>query len=131
MQKDLVDNHEADKLQLRLLENSDEVNVFNNRLNMKADHFSMFLYDILLLNRHKGDESFKNKIKKISRVANRHRLEIYVLLEAKKKEVFKGLSPEIIQKFLQLKAYESHVGDQCQVCLEEVEIGRLMKQLDC
>ena len=53
------------------------------------------------------------------------------LVEAKIKELDKGLSPERIQQFLQFEADESHVGDQCQVCLEEFEVGRLMKQLDC
>ena len=53
------------------------------------------------------------------------------LVAAKINELDKGLSPERIQKFLQFEADECHVGDQCQVCLDEVEVGRLMKQLDC
>ena len=54
------------------------------------------------------------------------------LVAAKKNELLnKGLITERIQQFLQFEADESHVGDQCQVCLEEVEVGRLMKQLDC
>ena len=65
------------------------------------------------------------------RDVDRQAAELDNLIEAKKKEVDKGLSSERIQQFLQFKADESHVGDQCQVCLEEVEVGRLMKQLDC
>ena len=53
------------------------------------------------------------------------------LVLAKRDELDKGLSQERIQQFHQFEADESHVGDQCQVCLENVEVGRLMKELDC
>ena len=89
------------------------------------------ILDIELYNPHKDDESFKNKIAEISRDFYRQSIEMEDLVEAKKKELEKGLSPERIQQFQQFKAGESHVGVQCQVCLEEVELGRLMKQLDC
>ena len=72
-----------------------------------------------------------NKVKEIERYIERQDEELDDLVKAKKKELHKGLSPERIQLFLQFEADESHVGDQCQVCLEEVEVGRLMKQLDC
>ena len=48
--------------------------------------------------------------------------ELNDLIAAKKNELEKGLSPERIQQFLQFEADESNVGDQCQVCLEEVKV---------
>ena len=89
------------------------------------------LFDIELHNPHRDYKCFENKTKEISRVFKRQVAELYGLVVAKIKELDKGLSPERIQQFLQFEADESHVGDQCQVCLEEVEVGRLMKQLDC
>ena len=104
--------------------------MFNNHTNIIVNYFLNLLNDIKRFNPHKRDESFKNKIKEIRRVANRQVLDMYDLIDAKKKGVVKGLFPERIQQFLQFKADESHVGDQCQVCLKEVEVGRLIKQLD-
>ena len=72
-----------------------------------------------------------NKIEQIERYVERKDNELDGLIAAKKNELEKGLSAERIQQFMQFEADESHVGDQCQVCLEEVEVGRLMKQLDC
>ena len=90
------------------------------------------LFHIGLFNPHKNDESFKNKIAEIKQDIERQADELVDLFDAKKNELLnKGLSSERIQKFLQFEADDSHVGDQCQVCLEEVEVGRLMKQLDC
>ena len=77
------------------------------------------------------DKKFKNKIEDIKRDADRQAQEVIGLILAKKKVLDKELSSERIQKFLQFEADESHLGDKCQVCLEVVEVGRLMKQLDC
>ena len=73
-----------------------------------------------------------NKIKEIDRAVDRQYSDLNRLVGVKKNELLnKGLSTERIQQFLQFEADESHVGDQCQVCLEEIKVGRLMKQLDC
>ena len=51
---------------------------------------------------------------------------------AEKIDTFRrGLSPERIQKFAHFIAEESHVGDQCSICIESFEIGRNMMRLDC
>ena len=89
------------------------------------------LLNIGQYNPNKDDNSFKNKVSLIHQVRERQAQEIYRLVEAKKNELPKGISPKRIKEFMQFEADESHVGDQCQVCLEEVEVGRLMKQLDC
>ena len=105
--------------------------VRNNAIT-KYYEISELLPHIELYNPHKGDNSFMNKFEEIKRGVERQDDEINDLIEAKKNELLhKGLSPERIQQFMQFEADESHVGDQCQVCLEEVEVGRLMKQLDC
>ena len=43
----------------------------------------------------------------------------------------RGLEPETIQQFQQFQADESFVGDQCTICMENVEVGRNMMRLDC
>ena len=42
-----------------------------------------------------------------------------------------GLNPERIQRFQLFTADETHVGDQCSVCMEDVEVGKLMRRLTC
>ena len=49
----------------------------------------------------------------------------------KKKQLFKGLLPARVQQFDKFHADESHVGDQCVICMDDVEIGRNMMRLDC
>ena len=42
-----------------------------------------------------------------------------------------GLSQETIQTFNLFTADESHVGDQCSVCMEDITAGRRMRRLSC
>ena len=130
MQKDLVDHYEADKLHLRQLEDVDEINVFGNHAIQKFNKFYIFLFHIEFYNLNR-DDCFINKIREIKRDVERQDDGLVDLIEVAKNELYKDLSPERIQKFYQFEADESHVGSQCQVCLEEAEVGRLMKQLDC
>ena len=130
LQKDLVDGHEADKQQLRQLGKVDEFYIFQSNKTDKITKFFTLLFHIELYNPNKDDDSFKNKVKVVSLLGRRQSKELYNLL-AIKKEVVKGLSLQRIQQFLHFEADESHLGDQCQVCQEEFEVGRLMKQLDC
>ena len=131
LKKDFFNTHEENKQELCELEDEDDVNnfeyYFRNKLN---EHFYLLFY-VERLNPHKNDKFFKNKIKEIKRDVNRKGQEMINLIIAKKKNLHKGLSPERVQQFLQFEADESHVEDQCQVCLEDFEVGRLMKQLDC
>ena len=46
-------------------------------------------------------------------------------------DLHQGLSLEIIEKISIFTADESHVGDQCSICMEDFEIGRNMMSLDC
>ena len=132
LQKHRVDGHEANKQQLRRLENVDMVEEFQNYIDSKRNKFLLLLFYIEQLNPHSEGDSFKNKIDEIERDVNRQYLEMFILIRARNYLVFdRGLSPDRIQQFQQFEADESHVGDQCQVCLEEVEVRRLMKQLDC
>ena len=131
MRKGFVDGLEAAKQQFRQLEDVEEINEFLYSTIHNLNKFFCKLSDIKEYNTHREDESFKNKIEDIKRDVDQKGVELVGLVEAKIKELDKGLSPERIQQFLQFEADESHVGDQCQVCLEEVEVGRLMKQLDC
>ena len=42
-----------------------------------------------------------------------------------------GLTPQRVQQFEKFQADESHVGNQCAICMEDIEIGRNMMRLDC
>ena len=42
-----------------------------------------------------------------------------------------GLRSQTIEKFPHFTADQSHVGDQCAICMEDFEIGRNMMRLDC
>ena len=44
---------------------------------------------------------------------------------------YKGLTPQRIQQFDKFTADESFVGDQCVICMGDIEIGRNMMRLDC
>ena len=120
-----------DKLCIRHLVNIHEVDSFRNLVRNTFLNNLSLLSHIGTLNPHKDDESFKNKLIEIDRDVVRLDAEFDELIAVKINELIKGLSSERILQFLQFEADDSHVGDQCQVCLEEVEVGRLMKQLDC
>ena len=42
-----------------------------------------------------------------------------------------GISPLRIQMFELFTANETHVGDQCSICMEEIDVGRNMRRLTC
>ena len=42
-----------------------------------------------------------------------------------------GLTPATIQQFEQFTADESHVGDQCVICMGDIELDKNMMRLDC
>ena len=123
-----------EKLQLRQLEDLDDVEAFRNIFNKKYFKISTLLHHIELFNPQSEDESFMKKIEEIERNVVQQSLDVEGLVATKMDELDKEekkLSSDRIQQFYQFEADESHVGSQCQVCLEEVEVGRLMKQLDC
>ena len=43
----------------------------------------------------------------------------------------RGLTTERIQMFQPFTADESHVDDQCSICVEEIDVGRRMRRLTC
>ena len=42
-----------------------------------------------------------------------------------------GLSPTRIREFQIFTADESHVNEQCSICMEDVDVGRRMRRLTC
>ena len=42
-----------------------------------------------------------------------------------------GLSPRKIRSFKLFTANETHVGDQCSICMEDVDVGKRMRRLTC
>ena len=42
-----------------------------------------------------------------------------------------GLTPRRIRRFKLFTADESHVGDQCSICLEDIDVSRRMRRLTC
>ena len=106
-------------MHLRQLENADTVDFFQNDVRIKGFENINFLFEIRSYNPHREDKSFENKIIEIIQDVNRQLYEMMDLIRDKKNELlYKGLSSERIQQFFQFEANESHVEDQCQVCLE-------------
>ena len=52
-------------------------------------------------------------------------------VDVPEEEEQQGLTPQRIQQFEQFQADDSFVGDQCVICMEDIEIGRNMMRLDC
>ena len=42
-----------------------------------------------------------------------------------------GLTPRSIRRFKVFAADESHVDDQCSICMEQIDVGRRMRRLTC
>ena len=86
-------------------------------------------------------EATQLEIRKLKKQIKRINTFLYLLQQnfirfqqhlAEKIDTFRsGLSPERIQIFAHFTADESHVGDQCSICMEDFEIGRNMMRLDC
>ena len=43
----------------------------------------------------------------------------------------RGLTARRIRRFQLFTADETHVGDQCSICIEDVKVGRRMRRLSC
>ena len=43
----------------------------------------------------------------------------------------RGLTARRIRRFHLFTADETHVGDQCSICIEDVKVGRRMRRLSC
>ena len=97
-----------------------------------------------LQRRQESQEAIENvqlEIRKLKNENKRISTFLYVLdvkdirfqqqLAAKIDTFRRGLSPERIQKFTQFTADQSHVGDECAICMGDIEIGRNMMRLNC
>ena len=57
---------------------------------------------------------------------------IFANLQPEENEVpQQGLTPRMIRRFKLFIADESHVGDQCSICMEDINVGRKMRRLTC
>ena len=61
----------------------------------------------------------------------RERIEQYLLDNFSQSRQNNGLTPQRIRKFQHFSANESLGGEQCVVCMNDLEIGRQMVRLDC
>ena len=57
-------------------------------------------------------------------------LEVEELADSEEEQQ-QGLTFQRIQQFKQFQADDLFVGDQCVICMEDIEIGRNMMRLDC
>ena len=75
----------------------------------------------------------KNKFRqKVSETVNRLQNIFMNLQEQQQNEdQQKGLPPRRIGSFKLFTADESHVGDQCSICMEDIDVGRRMRRLTC
>ena len=73
------------------------------------------------------DNEFKERCKRL----NQNLLQIRVNLENEINNEEQGLTAERIQQFHHFAADELLVGEQCSICMEDIEIGRKMMRLNC
>ena len=84
-----------------------------------------------------GDEKIKQELILLTKELNQFQVQlnenfqIFVFFVNRIVNEYKGLTPERIQQFEQFTADESFVGEQCVICMEDIEIGRNMMRLDC
>ena len=75
---------------------------------------------------------FKDKLDKIERDLDQHMHATLKLFDNKRKNLLrKGLTSERMQKFHHYVADESNGGEQCIVCIQNVQVGRKVMRLDC
>ena len=53
------------------------------------------------------------------------------IIRGKKYAELRELTPQRVHQFEQFTAVESFVGDQCVICMEDIDIDRNMMRLDC
>ena len=69
---------------------------------------------------------------KSNEIADRLQIIFMNFLDHQENEVQKnGLTPKRIRRFKIFTADKSHVGDQCSICMEDVDVGRRMRRLTC
>ena len=71
------------------------------------------------------------EIKKLQRELQQKVEEFQQQIADKKQQLHQGLTPARIQKFSLYLPDESSVGDQCGICLKNIEINTKMMRLDC
>ena len=77
-------------------------------------------------------KKFRVEFYKKSRQIYRHAAQIRVNLRQQQyTDLHQGLTSDVIENFSRFAADQSHVGDQCSICMEDFEIGRNMMCLDC
>ena len=81
---------------------------------------------------NENSKIIKDKLETLSRDLGKYIYETVQKIENKRQNLlYKGLSKERIQHFHHFIADESYAGDQCTICIQDVEVGRKMMRLDC
>ena len=75
---------------------------------------------------------YEDKLNALDRELGQYIYTTIQKIENKRRDLlYKGLTPERIQKFHHYSADESDAGGQCSICIQEFEVGRKMMRLDC
>ena len=106
------------------------LNISGKKLQRREREESQENIETIQLEIRKLEEQNKNVYTYLN-LQQEKKTRFHQLLTEKIDTFSRGLSPERIQKFAQFKADESHVSDQCAICMEDFEIGRNMMRLDC
>ena len=73
------------------------------------------------------DDEFRQRCERL----NQNLAQIRVNLENQFNNDQQGLTPEEIQQFHYFAADKLLVGEQCSICMEDIEVGRKMMRLNC
>ena len=115
-----------------------------------AQHQDFEADDVLLSIVTKENQKLEANKKRLSELTTEVKKvqEIKRLMDQKFKEIFEqsasrlnqivqvryqeqGLTPRRIRRFQVFTADETHVGDQCSICMEDIDVGRNMIRLTC
>ena len=73
----------------------------------------------------------ENFCQKLNETDRRLRNMFIILDQQQNDDQPQGLTSETIQTFHLFTADESHVGDQCSICMGDIDVGRRMMRLTC
>ena len=118
-----IDDCEKNLKRLRIMPHrSNDNNGQNRKLKRKMEDFeklkAKFIKDKETLNR------LRNKLHQAVMVCNDYL--IFHFIGRKN-----GLAPARIQRFPLFTSDETHVGDQCSICMGDIDVGRKMMRLTC
>ena len=116
----------------RLQRETEETHELNERLRQNVATLNTLQTDLSnLKNQEKKLQKTNKQLQEAESFLQEQHLFLQQQIIVAKQKLHKGLSSSRIQQFHTFPAGESLVGNQCGVCLEDIDLRRRMMRLDC